>query len=475
MPRSDQKIVVAGSSGGDSLDQFQASDPNNPFGYVFLGFDGNDFILGSNSDDIINGGSGVDYMVGGFGNDYYIVDNENDVVVESLGGGTKDTVQSSAASYTLADNVERMILLEGAGDINGHGNGLDNLIMGNSQNNVISGEAGNDVLDGQAGDDTLNGGTGDDFMGGGKGDDYYVVDSLGDQVFEKAGAGEGTKDTVQSSLASYTLGANVERLILAPGSSNINGHGNAEDNLMIGNDGNNVISGETGNDTLQGGGGDDVLNGGLGDDVMAGGDGNDLYIVDSFGDVVSEGSGLNSGTKDTVQSSISYTLTSNVEKLILIEPAAPVISALAAAPTLDGTGNGLDNFIIGSTGDNVLKGLVGNDTIEAGNGNDRLEGGVGNDVLSGQAGNDVIVGGAGNDMLYGGAGSDTFVFEAGFNLDRIFDFNGAAGDQIDLTAIGAGNFNVTQVGTYVSITDTFGDEVRVMNATVADVNAHIIA
>jgi len=165
-----------------------------------------------------------------------------DEVIEQEGGG-HDVVFASV-TYTLSSHVEELHLV-GEDALDGVGNEQDNLIYGNDAAN------------------TLDGGAGTDQLWGGLGDDTYIVDSTFDQVYEFAGAGnDGVRSTV-----SYTLGAYVEDLTLL-GDTDISGHGNDADNILIGNGGDNLLHGHNGNDVLDGGDGNDTLMGGAGDDVF---------------------------------------------------------------------------------------------------------------------------------------------------------------------------------------------------------------
>lgn len=66
--------------------------------------------------------------------------------------------------------------------------------------------------------------------------------------------------------------------LLLLGSADIDGTGNARDNVIAGNSGANVLSGLAGDDVLVGGAGDDTLAGGDGDDWLQGGAGDDILI-----------------------------------------------------------------------------------------------------------------------------------------------------------------------------------------------------
>jgi Ca2+-binding RTX toxin-like protein len=217
---------------------------------------------------------------------------------------------------------------------------------------------------GYADDDFIDGGKGADKMYGGKDDDTYYVDDAGDVVVEYAGEGD---DKVFSDV-DFKLGANVEDLYLE-GPNAFNGWGNELDNRIDGNSNNNM---------LFGGDGDDSLDGRSGADVMMGGDGNDGYTVDDAGDVIWE---FSDPGIDSVTSSVSYKLGSNVENLYL--------DWFAGA--IDGTGNELKNYIVGNNSKNVLKGGAGNDTLNGKGGNDTMYGGDDDDTYFVDSINDLVI------------------------------------------------------------------------------------
>lgn len=396
-------------------------------------------LVGNAANNALNGGLGVDTMMGGIGNDTYYVDNLGDIVTEFANEGTDRVI--STVSHALGDNVENLTLF-GSESINGSGNDLNNTIVGNAAGNVLSGLGGNDSLTGGgsndtllggAGNDTLNGGLGADAMAGGVDNDTYYVDNAGDVVTEYAN--EGT-DRVISTI-SYTLPDNVENLTLS-GAGGINGignalanslSGNAAANLLDGSDGNDSLNGGEGDDTLLGSAGNDTLNGGIGADSMTGGVDNDTYYVENIGDLVTEFA--NEGT-DRVVSTISYTLGDNLENL-----------ALSGTVAISGTGNELNNTIVGNVAENVLSGMGGNDSLTGGDSSDTLLGGAGNDSLNGGLGADTMAGGSDNDTYYVDNMDDVVTELANEGTDRVISTIGyTLGDNIEnLTLSGSAAVN----------------------------------
>lgn len=228
--------------------------------------------------------------------------------------------------------------------------------------------------------------------------------------------------------------ANADVINLNPGDAGLVVDGAGGNDTINGAAANDTLLGGANNDSLVGGAGDDYLDGGAGVDKLIGGTGDDVYIFGT-GDTITE---LANAGVDTVQSSVTHTLSANVENL-----------TLTGAAAINGTGNTQANLIIGNAGNNQLDGKTGADVIDGGTGNDTL------------------IGGAGNDLLEGGVGNDFFRFNTALsvstNVDEVIDFNvmddtmqlsktifttigagSAAGIALDSTMFNSGAFNVAQ-------------------------------
>ena len=276
--------------------------------------------------------------------------------LSNLSSGAVIFGTATAAPVTATFGFSASLPVAGSNTLGGGalpitGSGAADALTGGSRHDLIDGAGGNDTLSGGSGNDTLLGGEGADLLVGGTGNDSLV-----------GGAGPDTLD------------------------------GGTERDILLGGDGDDSLSGGTGEDTLDGGAGADTLNGGLGADRLVGGTGDDTYVVDLATESLLE---LLDAGADTVLSSVSWTLGANFETLVL-----------TGADTLSGTGNALDNRIIGNDAANRLSGLDGADLLEGGGGADTLEGGTGTDTLDGGTGADSLVGGLGGDRYVVDAAGD---------------------------------------------------------------------
>jgi len=385
----------------------------------------NDTLTGNAGNNVLDGAGGVDTLAGGAGNDTYWVNALGETSTEAAGQGN-DTVVSSV-SWTLAANLEQLVLASGNTNINGTGNGLDNTLTGNAGNNVLDGAGGVDTasfsnatgtvtvnlatgaatgfgtdtlanienLIGSAYADTLTGNAGNNMLEGGVGNDALDGGGGADNA-SYASAAAGVTVNLTLAGAQNTVGAGIDTLT-------------SIENLM-GSGFNDTLTGDAGNNVLEGRAGNDILNGGAGYDTAA-------YT--------------------TIAAGVSVNLS--------------LAGAQNTGPAGIDTLSGIENLV----GSNY------NDTLTGDAGNNNLDGYAGNDTLNGNAGADLIRGGGGNDTLTGGPGMDTFRFDvpanAASNLDTLTDFT-PADDTIELenavfaklTATGplaAGNFSATGVAT----------------------------
>jgi serralysin len=389
-----QRDQLRGGSGSDKLWGFGGDDQligGNGLD-LLLGGTGNDFLKGDDGADELRGAAGDDILNGGAHRD--VIDGGAGIDTVSYAGSLSGVTVSLAITteqYTVGAGIDVLIEIE-----NLTGSDFADRLTGNAVNNVLNGGAGNDLLDGAGGLDTV--------------------------TYETATAGVtlnlglvGPQNTVGSG---SDMLLSIENLIGSAFADILKG--NTKDNWLSGGLGADSLEGGFGNDTLVGGAGNDVLHGGTGIDTLSGGTGSDLYWVNEAGDVIIEK--FNEGN-DSVFSTVTFTLSENVESLSLLGTAAT-----------NGTGNLLDNTLLGNEAANVLYGLDGSDIITGGGGHDTLQGGSGKDLLNG---------GISEDRLIGGKHADRFIFNTGdtagnrAQADVIVDFAQVERDRIDLSAIDA--------------------------------------
>jgi Ca2+-binding RTX toxin-like protein len=279
----------------------------------------------------------------------------------------------------------------------------------------LTGNGADQTLVGNAGNNVLNGMGGDDVLRGLGGDDTHHVNSAGDRVVEAVGGGN--DQVIASTSFGLKPGQEVEllRTANAAGMTAIN---------LYGNEFGQTIQGNAGNTLLFGGGGDDGLEGFAGDDT---------YYVDSALDTVTEAAG--GGALDRVFTEVSYTLQA-AQQIEVLRARMP-----AEVTALDLTGNELGQVLQGNAGANRLDGK------------------------------------AGNDALKGLGGPDTFVFADGYDVDTAADYL-AGTDQFDLSGVtGVDDYAdlqplMTQIGANVIINFGGGDVLRILNTTIATLDAN---
>ncbi|SDO34260.1 Hemolysin-type calcium-binding repeat-containing protein [Pseudomonas arsenicoxydans] len=523
------KIIEQGWGGGlndqilTSLSHYTMDDNIERLTYTGAGkFTG----YGNASDNVITGGAGNDVLLGGGGADHLI------------GGAGWDT-----ASYT--DSTEGLVFdLKYGSNTSGIAVGDTytdiEAIRGSNHDDVFMNVAGFKSLDGADGFDTVdysmseqgitldirNGmgkpGIGGDAEGvtlkniehvvGTIWDDVYVINTRGITISERDISA--SNDEIRTSLASYTMDANIEALTYT-GKASFTGYGNAGDNTITGGAGNDVLIGGEGADHLIGGAGLDTASyadsavgvtvdlvsgqqstgAALGDtytsiELIRGSNYDDHFVANDAPVGFDGGDGFDTvdyswsdgavtvdirdgvGKPGVGGSAEGDTLT-NIEKVIGSYAGDSFTSSIGGV-TFEG-GRGDDVYNINAEGVKIIEQdfLGGNDEVRTSLAVTTLDSfiekltytgtgdftGYGNDLentIQGGQGNDLLFGGDGADIFIGGEGVDVVSYgdsSVGVNLDLMTrEQTGiASGDQyIDIEILRGSHFNDTLTGNLIS-------------------------
>ncbi len=206
--------------------------------------------------------------------------------------------------------------------------------------------------------------------------------------------------------------------------------------------GNNYATGDDNSQFISLGEGDDTLYGGEGSDTIGSGGGNDSLFGDGGADLVFGGTGNDSLWGGT-EADVVYG--NQQDDLLYGNQSSDTLYGGQDADTAYG---GQDSDLLyGNFGGDMLYGNLGADTLYGGQGSDALFGGQDNDLLVGGLGDDTLNGNLGNDTISTGEGSDLIVVQKDGGIDVVTDFDGAAGDRIQIAA----NANGTAIDTFAEL------------------------
>lgn len=373
-----------GGSGNDTLLNIEHLIGSR-YDDVLTGNAGANTLEGGDGNDTLRGGGGNDHLIGGAGSDTYVFargDGQDRITEGTARAADRDVVHYGAdIAYTQLwfkrEGDDLVVSLIGTTD----SVRVDNWFLGTQhQVKAFYTEAG------------------------------AILEAAGVEALVAAMAGLAMPEAGQTTLPADVALAlapvfkqtwevpKPAPVVLTGTAGNDTLQGGAGDDVLIGLAGNDTLLGGDGDDRLEGGAGNDILDGGAGSNVLIGGAGNDRYIVRSETDIIIEDA--DSGS-DIVESYVDFTLSANVETLMLM-----------GDRDINGTGNELSNTLIGNQSANVLRG------------------GAGNDTLNGRGGEDILI---------GGTGADRYVVNRGEGMDLIIEDDETPG-VVDIL-----NFNVGAV------------------------------
>ncbi|HBK08994.1 MAG TPA: hypothetical protein DDZ81_24575 [Acetobacteraceae bacterium] len=432
-----------------------------PTGDVLIGGPGNDSILGGAGNDLIAGGdatvvrtaamgtsanliimtavadgsSGSDWINGGGGNNVII------------GGGGPTTIDGGSGSNILLGDYGTVdassgtnVIVTGAVDTVGNGDGSDtitagdgnNLIMGGGGNDLLSAGNGNNVFYGDAGQATLlasnysvitahttteSGGGNDTIVISGSGNNI-AFGGIGNNAISVTGTGN---NVVLGGLGSLNYAGSILTVAAHDATSDTNSTSYPATNVIT------IGASASGSNVVMGGAGANIITvAASGNNVVLGHAGTATLTVGNGGSLtptyVTTQDGLPSG-EESIGANVSISITGSGNNVVMGGAGDNSI-------TVTGTG---DNIVLGALGIATFSG--GSEVIQAhdaasdtGNalypGNDVITvGGPGNGsnvVMGGPGNNTIAVTADGNNVVLGHAGSATLTVGSGGALTPVY-------------------------------------------------------
>ncbi|MEA3000038.1 MAG: hypothetical protein QOK17_1871, partial [Sphingomonadales bacterium] len=450
-------VTLAGVNAADltwqNLDGFSA-DGTIPSDIVLTGTEGRDRLVGSAGGDRIDGLGDSDTIWGGVGAD--VID----------GGDGMDSLYGEGG----ADHVDG-----GAGDdfIDG-GKGADQLLGGDGDDFLYDLD-GNDTLDGGPGNDRISlvrGSLHSDLVTGvgGNGDDQFFIQSVGtSHLVADGGDGNDVFDiTALSSLATLTLGAGTDRIILRGDYAGyLMTAGTIDVTDFAAGAGGDVV--DLGGFFPNGDGGNPFGNGLLqlvqeGPDAVLQTGGPGLwhtivrfegrsaaaFVAENFGGFAPDGSPPPGST-------------------FIGSDAPDEYFGGAGADTIDGLGG--HDHLVGGAGNDTISGGGDYDEIDGGSGNDQIDAGDGDDAVHDGDGNDQVLLGPGDDFILSSSGSD--IIDGGPGGDTIW-IDRQNGHPFDVVSVTAGDGDdVVEIFDYAGATVSAdlgaGDDRAVLHGVIGTV------